>query len=82
MGSMVSPTVDAVQLDRGHVEVAVAELGLDDVERDAFAREFDRVGVAELVRREPASHSGPDRAQPERFARGAVWPRGPARGRR
>src|SRR3954471_5273138 len=29
--------VDALQVDRGDAEVAVAELALDDVERDAFA---------------------------------------------
>jgi hypothetical protein len=32
----------------------VAELALDDVERDSLAGEFDRVGMAQLVRREPA----------------------------
>jgi hypothetical protein len=31
----------------------VAELALDDVDRDAFAREFDGVRVTELMRREP-----------------------------
>jgi hypothetical protein len=29
--------VDALEVDRGHAEVAVAELALDDVERDALA---------------------------------------------
>jgi hypothetical protein len=33
----------------------VAELALDDVERHAFACEFDGVGVAQLVRSEAAS---------------------------
>src|SRR3954468_15036140 len=41
--------VNALQVDRGHAEVAVAELALDDVERDAFVGELDGVGVAELV---------------------------------
>ena len=50
--------VDALQVDRGGVEVGVAELALDDVERDALAREFDGVGVAELVRRKPSPHPG------------------------
>jgi hypothetical protein len=35
----------------------VPERSLDDVERDAFAGEFDRVGVAELVWRESPSDS-------------------------
>ena len=49
--------VDALQIDRGRAEVGVAELSLDDVERDALAGEFDRVGVAKLVRREAPSDS-------------------------
>ena len=39
----------------------MAELPLYDVERDAFAGHLDGVGVAELVRREAASHPGPRR---------------------
>jgi hypothetical protein len=35
----------------------VAELALDDVERHAFARELNRVGVAQLVRSEAAPHT-------------------------
>ena len=50
--------VDALQVDRGHAEVAVAELALDDVQRHAFARQLDRVRVAELVRREAATYAG------------------------
>jgi hypothetical protein len=46
--------VDALQVDRGRAEIGVAELALDDVERDSLAGEFDRVGMAQLVRREPA----------------------------
>ena len=38
--------VDALEVDAGGAEVGVAELALDDVERHAFAREFDGVGVA------------------------------------
>jgi hypothetical protein len=34
--------IGALQVDRGHLEVAVSELALDDIERDAFARKFDR----------------------------------------
>jgi hypothetical protein len=33
----------------------MAELALDDDERDALARELDRVRVAKLVRRESAT---------------------------
>jgi hypothetical protein len=33
-------------------QAAVAELALDDDERDAFARELDGMGVPELMRRE------------------------------
>ena len=50
--------VDALEVDRGHAEVAVAELALDDVERDAFAGELDRVRVAQLVRDEAAADAG------------------------
>jgi hypothetical protein len=39
--------VDALQIDRRHAEVAVAELALDDIERDAFVGELDRVRVPE-----------------------------------
>ena len=35
-----------------------AELALDDVERHAFASEFDGVGVAQLVRRKAPPHTG------------------------
>ena len=49
--------VDALQVDRGYAEVAVAELALDDNQRDAFAGHLDGVRVSELVRRERAPHS-------------------------
>jgi hypothetical protein len=54
---MISPFVDAWQVDGADAEVAVSELALDDDERDAFAGRLDGVGVTELVRREPASHA-------------------------
>ena len=50
--------VDALQVDRGDAEVAVAELALDDDERDAFAGHLDGVGVAQLVWCEAATHAG------------------------
>jgi hypothetical protein len=48
--------VDGLQVDRRRAEVAVAELALDDVERHAFAREFESVGMTQLMGREAASY--------------------------
>ena len=42
-------TVDALQIDGSDAEVAVAELALDDDQRNAFAGHLDGVGVAELM---------------------------------
>jgi hypothetical protein len=50
--------VDALQIDRDRAEVRVAELSLDDVQRDSFAGGFDGVGVAELVWGKSPSDSG------------------------
>jgi nucleotide-binding universal stress UspA family protein len=36
----------------------VGELALDDVQRHAFSRELDAVGVAQVVRREASPHAG------------------------
>jgi hypothetical protein len=44
---------DPTQVDRRRAEVGMPELALDDVERHALAGQFERVGVAQLVRREP-----------------------------
>jgi magnesium-transporting ATPase (P-type) len=46
--------VDALPVDRGRAELGVAELALDDVERHAFAGEFDGAGVAQRVQSEAA----------------------------
>ncbi len=46
--------IDPLQVDRSDTEVATAELALDHVERNALARHLNRVGMAELVRSEPA----------------------------
>ena len=46
--------VDPLKVDRRGGHVGVPELALDDLERDALAGGLERVGVAELVRREPA----------------------------
>jgi hypothetical protein len=45
--------IDALQVGRGGPEVGVAELALDDVDRDALTGEFDGVRMAQLMRREP-----------------------------
>lgn len=42
----------ALQVDRGHAQVAVPELALDDVEGHPFLGHLDGVRVAELVGRE------------------------------
>jgi hypothetical protein len=50
--------VSMPEVDRGGAEVRVGELALDDVQRHAFSRELDAVGVAQLVRREASPHAG------------------------
>ena len=50
--------VDALEIDGGDPEVGTPQLALADVERDALVREFDGVGVAQLVRCEPPPHAG------------------------
>jgi hypothetical protein len=49
--------VDALQVDRGHAEVAVSELALDDVEWRDLVRELKGVGVPELVRHGAPAHA-------------------------
>jgi hypothetical protein len=49
--------IDALKVDRGDAEVAVAEWPLDDDQRLAFASHLDRVGVSELVRSETPAHT-------------------------
>ena len=46
--------VDALEVDRGGAEVGVSELALDDVQWHALAGDFERVRVAQLMRREPS----------------------------
>jgi hypothetical protein len=50
--------VDALQVDAGDAKVGVPELALDHNERDALVCHLDRVGVSQLVWREPPSDSG------------------------
>jgi hypothetical protein len=64
--------------DRGDAEVAVAELALDDDQRDAFAGHLDRVGVAQLVRREASANAGSGGGAPELGACPAGRPRAAA----
>ena len=49
--------VDALQIDRGHAQVRVAELALDYVQRHAFSCHLDRVCVSELMRCEAAANA-------------------------
>jgi hypothetical protein len=50
--------VDPLEIDRGHPEMGMLELALDDDQRHALVSHLDRVGVPELIRREPPAHSG------------------------
>jgi hypothetical protein len=52
--------VDALQVDGGDPEVAVAELALDDDQRHAFTSQLDGVRVAQLVRREAPPNASRD----------------------
>ena len=65
--------VDALQVDDGGAEVGVAELALDNVQRNALAGELDGVRVAQLMRREAAAHARlgrePMELEPDRGAR-------------
>jgi hypothetical protein len=66
--------VDALQVDAGDAEVGVPELTLDDDERNAFVCHFDRVGVPELVRREPTPHTRSRSGVVQLPARGRRFP--------
>jgi hypothetical protein len=50
--------VDTLAMDRGDTEVAVADLALDDDQRNAFAKHLHGVSVPELMRREAAANAG------------------------
>jgi hypothetical protein len=64
--------VDPLQVDRRGAEIGVAELALDDVERNALARELERMRVAQLMRREAAPDPGADREPAELAADGGA----------
>jgi hypothetical protein len=51
--------VDALQVDARGPEVGVAELALDDVQRDTFAGELDGVRMTQLVWREASPDTCP-----------------------
>jgi hypothetical protein len=67
--------VDALQVDRGDAEVAVAQLALDDDQRDALARHLDGMGVTELVRSKPPAHAGTSGNAAKLGADGGARPR-------
>ena len=50
--------VVALQVDRRDAEFAVAELALNDDQRDALVSHLDRMCMAQLMRREAAPHAG------------------------
>jgi hypothetical protein len=50
--------VDPLQVDRGDREVRVSELTLDHDQGDALVGHLDCMGVAQLMRSEPATDSG------------------------
>jgi hypothetical protein len=58
----------------------MAELALDDVERDPVVGERDGVGVAQLVRREAAPHTGLRGDAPQLGAGGVARPGPPTGG--
>ena len=49
--------VDALQVDAGDPKVGVPKLTLDHDQRNAFVRHLDRMSMAQLVGREPPSHT-------------------------
>jgi hypothetical protein len=50
--------VDSAQVRGGDPEICVAELALDNEQRDALAGHLGGMGVPELVRSEPAANAG------------------------
>jgi hypothetical protein len=49
--------VDALEVNRGDAEAAVAKLALDDKQRHAFMGHLHRVRMTQLMRREPAANA-------------------------
>jgi hypothetical protein len=50
--------IDAAQIHRGHAEIGVPELPLDDHDRDPLARHLDRMRMPKLMPREPTANPG------------------------
>jgi hypothetical protein len=71
--------IDRLQVDAGRAEVRVPQLPLDDVQRHALAREFERMRVAQLVPTEAAPNAGVGGEPAELRADGGTRPR-PAAG--
>jgi hypothetical protein len=53
--------VDSAEVSGCDREIGMAELALDHDQRDPLARHLNRVRVPQLMRREPATHSGGNR---------------------
>ena len=66
--------VDSLEVDRGDPEVRRAQLPLGDDEWDTLVGHLDRVGVPELMRREPTSDPGRRGGAPELSATGCRFP--------
>jgi hypothetical protein len=49
--------IDALEVDGGDAEVAMAKLALDDDKRHSLVRHLDRAGVPKLMRRKSAPHA-------------------------
>jgi hypothetical protein len=65
------------QVDRGHAQVGVTELALDHVQRHPFASHLDRVGVTQLMRRNPPPNARTRSELAKGRARSRLRPRPP-----
>src|SRR5215212_3616153 len=72
--------VDALEVNGGDAEVGVAELALDDDQRNALAGHLGGVRVAQLVWRKPSPHAGLAGDAAQLSAGGGGRPGPPARG--
>src|SRR3954468_8594113 len=71
--------VDALQVDRRDPEIRVAELALDDDQRDTFTGHLDGMCVAKLMWRESTAHTCSSRGLTQLGAGGSRRPRASAR---
>src|SRR3954453_18659571 len=72
--------VDALEVDRGDAEVGVAELALDDDQRNALTGHLDGVRLVQLVWRKASPRAGVAGDAAQLGAGGGGGPRPPARG--